>query len=58
MKPSWRFALLVALFATLLFLAWPAVSTVYRTLAAGIANVIRGAFGAEPVSFVARRTPT
>ena len=52
MKPSWRFALIVIAVSTLLFVAWPAVSSSYRTLAAGLGNVLRGLMGEEPVTFL------
>jgi hypothetical protein len=51
MRSSWRFALLVLACATVLFLVWPWVSAVYRSLAADIANIARVAGGAHPVTF-------
>jgi hypothetical protein len=52
MKPSWRFALMVVVSATVLFLVWPAVSAVYRSSSAAIAGVIRSAVGERPVDFL------
>jgi hypothetical protein len=52
MKPSWRFGLLVVVAATVLFLVWPAVSAVYRSVAAALAGLIRSAVGEQPVDFL------
>ncbi len=51
MKPSWRFALLVVGVSAVLFVAWPAISSVYRGLSAALADVFRGLAGGEPVRF-------
>jgi hypothetical protein len=55
MKPSARFALLVMLCATILFVAWPWVSSAYRAIAGGLGNLIRVALGEEPVTFLTEK---